>query len=295
METGKSAIVAGNTNLWMHGTKNKVTNSVFGGGNQAETGTEAVNSSVGTVNIVGGTIGQNVYGGANTSRIWGAAKVNIGYDAVGDDSLEIGDIEIGGTVFGGGEANAEGSESYDYSYESVKKGIDIVIDGNKHTKFAIKGSIFGSGNASSAKGTSNITIKNYGTVDSPQSNVSIQRANYTTIINSAISLSGTTDRTNEYSNVKFSLSRLDQLKLKNNSTLFLCNGANLVQELDSVVDVDGTEEKGAVTIDQETGETTRNVDNRIYMLEGKNLNIATNEQVTAYGKVQGMFFFRIIL
>ena len=27
------------------------------------------------------------------------------------------------------------------------------------------------------------------------------------------------------------------------------------------------------------------------MLEGKNLNIATNEQVTAYGKVQGMFFF----
>ena len=27
------------------------------------------------------------------------------------------------------------------------------------------------------------------------------------------------------------------------------------------------------------------------MLEGKNLNIATNEQVTAYGKVQGMLFF----
>ena len=27
------------------------------------------------------------------------------------------------------------------------------------------------------------------------------------------------------------------------------------------------------------------------MLEGKNLNVATNEQATAYGQVHGMFFF----
>ncbi|MBO6243723.1 MAG: hypothetical protein J6O41_04055, partial [Clostridia bacterium] len=33
-----------------------------------------------------------------------------------------------------------------------------------------------------------------------------------------------------------------------------------------------------------------NVDNRIYMLEGMNLNVATNERATAYGQVYGMCF-----
>ena len=287
---GSTAIVYGNTNLYMHGTKNNVKNSVFGGGNKAETGTEEKNSSTSNVNIVGGTIGNNVYGGANTSVVYGTTKTNIGCDAVKDTSLEIGNIEIGGTIFGGGEANESGSEVYDFSFISVTKGIDIEIDGNRHNKFAIKGSIFGSGNASSTSGESYITIKNYGTSDSPQSNVSIQRATCVTINNSAISLSGATDRTNEYSNVFFSISRVDKMKMVNNSTLYLCNGANLLKELDSIAEINGNEEKGRVTIDTETGENTKNVDNRIYMLEGKNLNIATNEQVTAYGKVQGMLF-----
>ena len=288
---GSTAIVYGNTNLIMDGTTNQVINSVFGGGNKAETGQESANNSKSTVNIVGGTIGKNVYGGANTSVVYGTTETNIGYDTVGDTSLEIGDIEIKGTVFGGGEANESGSEVYDFSFISVTRGIDIQIDGNGHGKFAIKGSIFGSGNASSTSGESYITIKNYGTADNPQSNVSLQRANCATIINSAISLSGATDRTNEYSSTFFAISRVDQVKLKNNSILYLCNGANLLKELDSLVDENGTEVKGTVTINKDTGATTRNVDNRIYMLEGKNLNIATNEQVTAYGKVQGMFFF----
>lgn len=287
---GASAVVYGNTNLLMEGTKNTVTNNVFAGGNSAATGRNETNNSTSTLNIVGGTIGGNVYGGANTSVVYGKTEVNIGFDAVGDNSLEKGNIDIAGTVFGGGEANASGSETYDFSFISVTKGIDILIDGNTHDKLSIKGSIFGSGNASSAAGNSEITIQNYGTNDLPESNVSIQRANLVTIKNSALSLSGTTDRTNEYSNVYFSLSRIDKLKLKNNSTLYLSNGANLVQELDSLVDVNGVETKGEVKIDEETGENTKNVDNRIYMLEGKNLNIATNEQVTSYGKVQGMFF-----
>lgn len=287
---GTTAVVYGNTNLYMHGNSNNVKNSVFGGGNKAETGTEEKNSSTSNVNIVGATIGKNVYGGANTSVVYGTTKTNIGYDAVQNSSLEMGDIQIEGTVFGGGEANESGSEVYDFSFISVTKGIDIEIDGNGYNKFAIKGSIFGSGNASSTSGESYITIKNYGTADLPQSNVSLQRATCATISNSAISLSGATDRTNEYSSVFFSISRVDKIKMTNNSVLYLCNGANLLKELDSIAEVNGNEEKGKVTINTETGENTKNVDNRIYMLEGKNLNIATNEQVTAYGKVQGMFF-----
>lgn len=288
---GASAIVYGNTSLIMHGTKNIVTNNVFGGGNSAATGDETSNNSSSTVNIVGGSIGGNVYGGANTSVIYGTANVKIGYDAVNNNSLEKGDIEIVGTVFGGGEANEEGSERFDFDAISVTQGINIIIDGNGHGTLAMTGSIFGSGNASSSAGDSIITIKNYGTYQSPHDNISIQRAHLVTLDNSALSLSGTTDRTNEYSTVQFSLSRIDQLKMKNNSTLYLSAGANLLKEIDSLVDVNGVETKGAVTINKETGENSKNVDNRIYMKEGKNLNIATNEQSSTYGLVQGMFFF----
>ena len=287
---GASAIVYGNTNLIMHGTLNNITGSVFGGGNRAATGDEISDNSTSTVNIVGGTIGGNVYGGANTSVIYGTANVKIGYDAVGDNTLDRGNIEIVGTVFGGGEANEEGSEVYDFEAISVTQGINILIDGNGHGMLQMTGSIFGSGNASSSAGDSVITIKNYGTYQVPQSNISIQRAKTVTISNSALSLSGTTDRTNEYSSVQFSLSRIDKLKLKNNSTLYLCNGANLLKELDSLVDINGVETKGTVTINRETGENTKNVDNRIYMLEGKNLNVATNEKATTYGDVYGMSF-----
>ena len=287
---GASAVVYGNTNVTMEG-QNDITNSVFGGGNQAATGTEVTNNSQSTVNIVGGKIGKNVYGGANTSVVYGKTKTNIGYDAVGNNDLERGNIEIKGTVFGGGEANESGSEIYDFDFISVTVQIDIQIDANGYDNFDILGSVFGSGNASSTSGKSYITIQNYGTPDKPKSNVSLQRTDCATIVNSAISLSGTTDRTNEYSAVFFSISRVSQVKLKNNSTLFLCNGANLLKELDSIVDINGKEEKGTVAINEETGEVTRNVDNRIYMMEGKNLNVALNEKATIYGKVQGMFFF----
>ena len=140
---GVSAIVYGNTNLIMEGTTNEVTNNVFGGGNQAATGTEATNNSKSTVNIVGGKIGKNVYGGANTSVVYGTTQTNIGFDTVGNSSLEIGNIEIKGTVFGGGEANASGSEVYDFNFISVTVGIDIQINGNGHSNFSILGSIFG--------------------------------------------------------------------------------------------------------------------------------------------------------
>ena len=39
------------------------------------------------------------------------------------------DIDIKGTIFGGGEANASGDENYDYPFISVTNGINIKIDG----------------------------------------------------------------------------------------------------------------------------------------------------------------------
>ena len=151
------------------------------------------------------------------------------------------------------------------------------------------GSIFGSGNASSTKGYSYINISNYGTFDNYKENVSIQRTDIVTIKNSAIKLEGTTDRTNEYSSTKFSLSRIGELKLANNSTLFLQNGSNLLEKFSSLKITGANEEKASVKINGNT--ITKNVNNRVYMLENKNLNVATNEAVTSYGNVSGMTFF----
>lgn len=263
--------------------------SVFGGGNAAATGDAETNNSTSTVSIVGGTIYGNVYGGANTSVVYGYTKVNIGYEAVKNAELQKGDIYIKGTVFGGGEANAKGEKEYDFSFISVTKGIDMLLDGTGHERFKTEGSIFGSGNASSTSGTSNIVIKNYGKIDEPMKNISIQRATTVTIDNSSIILSGIKDRTNEWANEKFTFSRIDELILSNNSNLYLNYGANVVKEFTSQ-DADGN--IATVTIDED-GTTIKNVDNRIYLLEGKTLNVAVNETPTLFGDVNGMTFLGI--
>lgn len=287
---GAYATVYGNTNVVLEGKSTKIANNVFGGGNQAETGNELLKNSLSSVNIVGATVGKNVYGGANTSVVYGKTQTNIGYNAVNDSSLEGGNIKISGNIFGGGEANEAGSEIYDFSYISVTNGTNININASEHEEYYIRGSIFGSGNASSTSGTSFVNIKNYGNIDLPQRNISIQRANEVVLDNSSIVLSGAKDRTNEYSNVNFSISRVNNFKLKNNSTLYLNCGSNLLENLYSLKGTDGVEDIATVQIDSETGNTIKNIDNRIYMYEGKALNIATNEQVTAYGKVSGMIF-----
>lgn len=286
---GQTAIVNKNT-LVNISDKANITKHVFGGGNAAATGKSENNNSTSTVNIIGGTIKGSVYGGANTSVVYGEAFVNIGENVISDKTLTKSDIDIAGTIFGGGEANESGSEIYDYSFISVTVGINIKIDGKGYDNFAMHGSIFGSGNASSTTGYSYINIDNYGTFDNYQKNISIQRADIVTISNSAIELYGATDRTNEYSDVLFTISRVKNLKLKNNSTLFLQTGSNLLEHFSSLVDVDGNEILASVDISDD-GTITKNVNNRLYMLEGKNLNVAINEQVTQYGEVSGMTFF----
>lgn len=300
---GASAIVNRNTTITVEGntvigsTSSKAPHQgcLFGGGNAAATGTEANNNSTATVNVVGAKIYGNVYGGANTSVVYGKTDTNIGTNAVKNNTLKEASISIGGTVFGGGEANAAGDDDYDYSFISVTGAIDININGkgyltNNHD-FIISGSIFGSGNASSSSGTSNIYITNLGERNKPSQNISIQRANKVVLDNTVMELEGTTDRTNEYSDIEYSLNRIDELNIKNNTVLLLQRNANLLQSLKSTVDINKAEEKAAVIINDDTKKVTKNVDNRIYMLANRNLNVTTNEAATEYGDISGMTFF----
>ena len=295
---GSTATLLGDANITVDGstvigTSNSVaptSGCVFGGGNQAATG--AVDNSVtSTVNIAGATIYGNVYGGANTSVIYGNTVVNIGNDVPNINSLDKDNIYIKGHVFGGGEANASGSEIYDWDFISVTQGTNININAATYTNFDIDGSFFGGGNASSASGDSYLVIKNYGTTGSPKENISIQRVTYVTIDNSSILLNGAVDRANEYSNELFSISRVVTFNLKNNSEMYFKTGANLLENFNSL---DASGNYAVVDIDTENNSiTTRTVNNRIYMYEGKNLNIAKDQQVTDYGIVKGMTFLGI--
>ncbi len=290
---GNQATVYGSTLVNVDGTT-KVAASVFGGGNHGAVGLTSTDNSNSIVNIAGATIGKNVYGGCNTSEIYGYAKVNIGASAITNNNLTLGDIQIGGTVFGGGEANEGGSEIFDFDHISVTQGIDININGagyeNNHV-FKISGSIFGSGNASSSSGPSNIYIGKLGTRQHPNTSVSIQRADEVVIDNSSIELIGITDSTNHISNKQYSFNRIGRLKIKNDTDLLLRNNANMLQEFSSLVDINGEEVKAKVDINDDTKQVTYNVNNRLYMLAGSNLNVAIDEDVAISGNVYGMTFF----
>ena len=295
---GATATLLGNTNITIDGntvigTSSSVppaSGSVFGGGNQAATGNENSNTSISNVNIAGGTIYGNVYGGANTSVIYGNTNVNIGA-SVPINNLQTSNIYVKGHVFGGGEANASGSEIYDWFFISVTQGTNINIDANGYNNFQIDGSFYGGGNASSASGDSYLYINNYGSINNPKRNISIQRVKYVTINNSSVLLQGAIDRANEYDKELFSISRVQLLKLKNNSELFLETGANLLENFYSV---DSNDNFAVVQIDTDNNAiTSRTVNNRVYMYEGKNLNVAKDQQVTDYGDVKGMTFLGI--
>ena len=104
---GNQAIVNGNSTTKIEGTTT-IAGDLFGGGNAAANGLETganANSSLVTTLITGGTISGDVYGAANTSVVHGNTVVKIGATAVNDNTLTKGNINIGGTVFGGGKSN----------------------------------------------------------------------------------------------------------------------------------------------------------------------------------------------
>lgn len=283
---GTAAVTLGNSLITVEGTTN-IAGDLFGGGNAAANGTSDSPSTT-KVYITGGTIGGDVYGAANTSVVNGQTEVKIGTVLVNDASLAQGNINIAGTVFGGGKSNSAGSEDYDFNFESVTGDVHINIDASGYDDetytFVIGKSIFGSGNAAKISGNGYINVSNYGTANNLKSNVSIQRATEVTLDNCGMYLEGTTDRTNEISTAVYTFNRIKNLIVKNNTTLYLESGANLLEKFTSQ---DASGNKATVTV-TDNGVTSRNVDNRIYLQQGKNLILRTEDG--AHGEVSGMTY-----
>ena len=173
------------------------------------------------------------------------------------------------------------------------KGIDVNIDGTGYTNFGVHGNIFGSGNASTSKGYSYIDIVNVGTASKPNTLLSIQRTDVCTIDSSYVEVLGQEDITNEQSSYKYSFNRINELIIKNNTTLLVQNNANLVKAFTSGYDDTNTNTfvKNSVDIDDDGNVSNLKTDNRLYTLSGINFNVNTNEAATEFGKVTGMTFF----
>ncbi|MBQ7410585.1 MAG: hypothetical protein IJW20_04290 [Clostridia bacterium] len=302
---GATALVSVQSYLGIEGNS-VIAKSVFGGGNAAETGEKYMNADKETgdalviVDISGATIGENVYGGANSSVIYGSTVTNIGVEAINDyytklqedadangeepvaikplENFIIGKIEIGGTIFGGGE-QMDPTKEFNYDTISVTETILINIDGEGYetsdtdtNTFNFYESVFGSGNASSANTNGNINIRNYGTREKPKRGISIQRATDVIIDNVSILLNGTTDSTSAHPEGLFALNRINHLKIKNDTTLYLVNGANLLAHYSSMVGEDGQEEYADVkivdTVVGENGDSYEVINGKIYDDDG---------------------------
>lgn len=321
---GTTALVSVQSYLGIEGNS-VIAKSVFGGGNAAPTGDKYIDPDLPAdlqppenrytgdalviVDISGATIGENVYGGANSSVIYGSTVTNIGVeainnyyekvqeeaDAAGEDPVATkpqfefikGKIEIGGTIFGGGE-QMDPNKEFNYDTLSVTRTILINIDADGYdtsdtdpNTFNFHDSVFGSGNASRARTNGDINVRNYGTRENPKRGISLQRATDIVIDNSAMLLNGTTDSTSAHPEGLFALNRINHLKIKNDTTLYLVNGANLVSYYSSLVGEDGDEDLAAVkivdTLTGEDGNTYEVINGKVLDADG-NIEYYVSEQ-----------------
>ena len=274
-------------------------------------------------NVYGGGYGDIIYGSSHVyvglqntvttqvRNIFGVGNNNSPFKNVtlaGNNSNAT--VNIHGTVFGGSETGSKDAESYDYKTKSVMQGIDIyVTDISRKVTVTIDKSIFGSGNYSSSGGTSYIYLTDWGTRNNPKRMASIQRADNVIMSNSSILLSGATDSTNKFDKVKYSFNHIKNLKLGNSSTIYSSAQANMLQNFYSYngncqntnsegVTTNGTlstvtKNGNTITVDDDVKQVIRSATggNRLYLLNGKGLNILTSEEIgDSFGNVYGMTF-----
>ena len=276
-----------------------ITGKLYGGGYKSDIA-KTGNTGKTTINISGVTINKDVNGGSEDSVVYGETNINIGKDAVTDDSPVAGNINIKGQIYGAGSS----ATSTDYSYISVYGNTHVTMDNSEESPITFSGSIYGAGkqtnystNNTSSDG-STVRIKDFGTSTTAHQMASVQRTGKLYIGNSYLELLGVQDVNNYYKKTSYTLNRITNgLALHDNTTLYTKRGFNMVGGFESFkTNSDNTTEKQTVEISGNT--VTRNVDNRIYTLEGINLIFAkeegelsdrSNEDI--WGDVNGMAFF----
>ena len=310
---GNAAPVTGNSEVNM--LNGNINGSVYGSGNMAYTGDVTVLNdgtvvpngtntfSMSTINIIGGNIKRHVFGAANSSFVYGDTLINIGDSAISafnpdDKGLPYDkNIYIGGTVYGGSNTNEEGDTQFQDGSYSVYGEILINVEGTTYIDSAdkitldMKGSIYGSGNATTAKRNGIINIKNLGRNGNHVSLTSLQRAGEVNITDSYIQITGAKDSTSSEIAL-YVFNYIDNVNMIGSNELYLNSGANVTKAIHSL---DEDENPQRVTI-VDGKITSQNGNNKIYMYQDRKLDIAITKLLTgvnsaeARGIVDGMAF-----
>ena len=272
-----------NAKINISGTS-KILGELYGGGYNTDIGTASITGTT-IINISGGIISNDVNGGSKGRTVHGKVNINIGKDTVTDNTLQEGNIEIKGNIYGAGNDKVEG-DTY------------IVLDNSEQSPITFNNSIFGSGDGVDYSDNSTVKVKDFGTAESAYNMISIQRTGKVFVQNSYLELMGAQDANNYYQRTSYTLNRVSKgLTLLDNSTLYTRRGFNMVGGFESLKTSDnGTTTKETVNI--ENGTVTQNVNNRLYTFEGVNLIFAKQEGELSdranediWGDVNGMAFF----
>ena len=276
-----------------------ITGKLYGGGYKSTIG-KSGNTGSTTINITGGTIENDINGGSEDSTVYGTTNINVGKDTVTDDTLVAGNINIKGNIYGAGSTANDNFDTV-----SVYGATHVTIDGSTASPITFANSVFGAGKGSTYETTdkkgadkSTVKIKDLGTSANAHKMISIQRTGKVSVQNSYLELTGAQDANNYYKRASYTLNRVTNgLTLLDNSTLYTQRAFNMVGGFESLVTNEyGTTIKETVSI--ENGTVTRNVDNRLYTLEGVNLifakqegNLEDRSNEDIWGDVNGMAFF----
>ena len=276
-----------------------ITGKLYGGGYKSAIG-KSGNTGSTTINITGGTIENDINGGSEDSTVYGTTNINVGKDTVTDDTLVAGNINIKGNIYGAGSTANDNFDTV-----SVYGATHVTMDGSTASPITFANNIFGAGKGSTYETTdkkgadkSTVKIKDLGTSANAHKMISIQRTGKVSVQNSYLELTGAQDANNYYKRASYTLNRVTNgLTLLDNSTLYTQRAFNMVGGFESLVTNEyGTTIKEIVSI--ENGTVTRNVDNRLYTLEGVNLifakqegNLEDRSNEDIWGDVKGMAFF----
>ena len=194
-------------------------------GKEAAAGNSVADEGLVFVNLVGGVVDGNVFGGGYKGKVQGSTHLHIGkgaldnckyYSSHQDEKpvlTPVTDLQVGGSVYAGGDF---GGDVIDYDSITVSGTSHVYIDGegydfnnnNSLKKMSIKGGVFGSGASCDAGDIRIVTLDNYGSEDNPSVLTSIQRADQVCLTQSHVRLTGQSDAANPDQTTPYSLNRI---------------------------------------------------------------------------------------
>ncbi len=274
-----------------------VKGSIYGGSRNAN------DANLSFVNMSGGTVGRNVYGGGFFGSINGSTYVNIGRNAVlnspcaslNTDKQVISsplNLNINESVFAGSDWG-EFTAGSTFMAPNITGVSHIYIDalGYDDKNFFINNSVYGSGTSGDAGAQGHdIIIRNYGgwnTGVTSRSLYTIQRAGNVILDNANISFIGKGDLSSPQTTKLYSILNIDNaLMLTNNSTIALNSPVEMIKSLGSYSCTDAYALDTVVV----NYADLNNCDNKIYFKNGSFVNVNyDNNGVSTYGRLAGYF------